>query len=373
MNLRQKLRPIIDALSRAGYEVEAACNADEDAQWMISQGYKVHLLNVPRSIRHPLQSLAAVRQISAIIRDGGYTVVHSHTPAGGLHANFVAKRSGARFLFYSLRGLYYHPGLALPVRAFMAWGHACAMRRADLVFVVAQHLKEEVLRLSAAPEDRIVVVSGSGVELDLYQVPAEERDAVRREVRAQLGIPPQAPVACIVGRVVFDKGLRELVSAVALLRHDVPDLKLLIVGWGPAEEQVRAMAERLGVASQVIFTGRQPPPEVRRFLWASDFFVFPSYREGFPIATLEAMAAGLPVIASDIPGCVEQIKPGYNGLLVPVRSVEPLAYAMATLAHNPDLRRELAVRAQEMLPAFSMEVSGRQHVEAYNWFLSARL
>ncbi|MBC7286449.1 MAG: glycosyltransferase family 4 protein [Armatimonadetes bacterium] len=374
LTLRAKVRPVIDVLLEHGYEVEAACSYDEDAAWMQEQGYTVHRVPIPRTLKAPLRSLAAVRELAKIIRRGNYTIVHSHTPAGGLHANFIAKRAGARFLFYSIRGLPYpfEERSGWPVRRALVWTHAKMVSQADLVFAVGRYLKQEVLRTSALPEDRIVVVSGSGVYLEAFTGTPLERERARQEIRAQLGIPVTAPVAVIVTRVVWEKGIGELVWALKLLEDDFPDLHLLIVGWGPAEEGTRALAQRLGVAQRVKITGWQEHSRVPQFLWASDFFVFPSYyREGFPIAPLEAMAAGLPVIASDIPPCREQIRPGENGLLVPVRNAEALAYAMATLLRNPGLGQELVRRAQEMLPRYTVEVSARQHLEAYNQFLAS--
>jgi glycosyltransferase involved in cell wall biosynthesis len=370
--LRLFLRPVIDLLSAHGYQVEAACNEDEDAAWMRAQGYSVHYVPIPRHYRSPLRSLAAMRSLADLIRSGQYTIVHAHTPAAGLHTNFLAKRAGARFLFFSVWGLPYHPALFWPLRKILAWGHAAVVRRADLVFAAGSSVRQEILRYLPHLRDRVVVVDAGGVDWSAFWAPPAQREAVRQQIRAQLGIPPAAPLAVTVTRVVWSKGLRELLHAVALLRAEFPDLHLLIVGWGPAETGVRALAQQLQVADRVIMVGKQDHARVPHFLWASDIFVLPTYSEGFlPLSASEAMVAGLPVIVSDIPPCQEQVRPGYNGLLVPVYSIKPLVYAMATLLHNPSLGRELVQRAQEMLRDYTLEASAQQYLQAYNQFLAS--
>lgn len=178
---------------------------------------------------------------------------------------------------------------------------------------------------------------------------------MRRAVRAELGIAPDAPLLGIVARLDPDKGQADTLAAFAEARRSCPDSRLLIIGdaspWHPNYPQtLQAQAEKLGVREFVQFPGRRS--DVPRLLNALDIFVHPARQEPFGLAMAEACSAGLPVLGYAEGGACEIIDQGATGLLAPAGSVETLAAMMTPLLQD----REAASR---------MGAAGRARMEAH--------
>lgn len=143
--------------------------------------------------------------------------------------------------------------------------------------------------------------------------------------RRHLGLPADAPVIGAVARLHRVKGLETFLGAAALLARRRPQARFLIVGGGPQEQELRELASSLGLAGRVVFTGEVCFSRVRELLAEMDVFVLPSTREGLGIALIEAMAAGLPTVASECEGIAEVVQEGRSGLLFPPGDVRALA------------------------------------------------
>lgn len=157
--------------------------------------------------------------------------------------------------------------------------------------------------------------------------------------RGALGIPAGDPLLLWVGRLDPIKGLDVLIAAIALLARTRP-VQVAIVGEGPYRAELEALAASAGLADRLHLLGRRD--DVPRLLKTADVFVFPSRTEGLPNAILEAMAAGVPVVATDVPGCRDLVIHERSGLLVPVDDAAALADEVDRLLTNPDLAARLA-------------------------------
>ncbi len=162
----------------------------------------------------------------------------------------------------------------------------------------------------------------------------------RDAARAALGLDPDQPVVLTVGRLNVMKGHTHLLDAVPALLGRFPDLAVVIIGGGHLEASLRAQAASLGVAHAVHLVGQRP--EARGLLDAADVFVLPSRTEGMPLALLEAMDAGLPVVATRVIGSAEVVDEGRTGLLVKPRDPAALGAALGTLLADADLRAAFA-------------------------------
>jgi glycosyltransferase involved in cell wall biosynthesis len=231
-------------------------------------------------------------------------------------------------------------------------------RFTDLSIAVSQGVKDYLLKECGLDPARVRVVH-NGVDIAAI-------DAARpgSEVRRVLGLPDEARVLGLVGRLDhWGKGHRELFEAMALLKDRHP-CQALIVGGGRREDEVGALAASLGLADAVHFLGqRQDVPDL---LHAMDIFVLPSYSEGVSLALLEAMAAGLPVIASRVGGLPEVVEDEVTGLLIPPRDAAALARALTRLLGDPAWAKALGDRARRHVREnFSLERLGREINEIY--------
>ena len=370
LSLRKHIKQIADALLGAGCEVDIVCGRNPDSEWMADNGYTIHFVDMPSTLSHPFWSLRAMARLARIIRERKFDLVHSHTPLGALHTNFVAKRAGAPHLFYTVRGVF-HIELCNPIKRWlMTRGHLIAMRPADLIFVVADHIRHHLVR-HGFPEDKIVVLPGTGVWHDHLRCSPHQRRQWRQAIRSAYGIPPGASVVVTVARLVPTKGVGELIRALSLLSRRLPNTWLLIVGDGEWRARFERLARRCKVEDRVVFAGRQDPDRVREFLAAADAFALPSYyREGLPMAPVEAMAMGLPVVLADNPPARELVRDRHSGLIVPAKSVQPLADALYELLTDHDLAQKLSTNGQQASQKYCAVNSVRVQLKAYAMYFA---
>jgi glycosyltransferase involved in cell wall biosynthesis len=187
-------------------------------------------------------------------------------------------------------------------------------------------------RQAGVPNDKLALIY-SGVE------PAEPPAVDRAEVRAAFGWPPEAPLLLFAGRLMAQKGVDVLLTALDLLQHVRPDLRTLIAGDGPLRDELEATAHAFTLEDKVKFLGHRD--DVPRLLAAADLLVLPSRYEGLPNVVLEAMAYRKPVVATAAPGTTEVVTDRETGLIVPVDNANALALAIRTLVDDPAERLRL--------------------------------
>lgn len=215
----------------------------------------------------------------------------------------------------------------------------------DVVIAPSQACRQELLA-AGFPAMRIRVIA-NGVDTVAF------RPEAAMEPMTPLPIG-EGPVVVFTGRLIEAKGLLELLEAWPLLLHRVPNAHLLLVGSGPLEAELRRRAVLPPLAGQVHLTGEVP--DVRPYLRAAGAFVLPSWAEGLPNALLEAMAMGLPCVATDIGPIADAVIDGEEALLVPVRSPQELAVALVRILTQHTLAASLGRAARKRVTAdFSLE------------------
>jgi len=214
------------------------------------------------------------------------------------------------------------------------------------------------VRAAGFPPTRIVRIP-NGVDHREF-VPVD--GATRRARQAALGAA--GPVLTFVGRLHAQKDVATLLHAAGRLRAEWPGIHVLLVGAGPEEDALRCLARGLELKEQVRFTGGVA--DVIPYRDATDVFVHPSRAEGMPGALLEAMACGLPCVATRIGGTADVITDGEDGLLVPPGDVRSLGAAIARLLEDPALARRLGARARATVEArFTMAGVAQQYTALY--------
>ncbi|MDQ2674359.1 MAG: glycosyltransferase family 4 protein, partial [Chloroflexota bacterium] len=225
-------------------------------------------------------------------------------------------------------------------------------------FVAVSDDVADAVRATVRPPSGHLHTIPNGV--DVHRYGRADRSAMRRE----LGIPDDAAVVMCVAKMLEQKGHRVLVEALAAPEvADLP-LRVLLVGDGPLRKEIEDRARRAEVWDRIRFLGNRP--DVPRLLAAADIFVLPSLWEGLPIALLEAMAAGLPSVATAVSGTRQVLTDEENGLLVPPDDAGAIAAAVARLVRHRELRDALGAAArQHVLAEFSVDRQAARHVELY--------
>ena len=194
----------------------------------------------------------------------------------------------------------------------------------------------------------------------------------RREARVRLGLDPDEPTISYVGKLVPRKGVDTLVEALGLLaRRPGGAPQLVVAGIGELREDMEERARRLGVHDRIRFLGKVPHDEVPWVMATGDVFVLPSLSEGLPTVVCEAMACGLPVVATAVDGTPEAVRDGRTGYLVPPREAEPLAAALGRVLDDPAGAERMRREALEIaLREYTWEANARRYDEIYGALLA---
>ncbi|NUT55962.1 MAG: glycosyltransferase family 4 protein [Thermoleophilia bacterium] len=186
----------------------------------------------------------------------------------------------------------------------------------------------------------------------------------------QAGIPDGAPLAVAVGRLIAQKDHPTLLRAFALVREQLPEARLAILGSGPLESETRALVRELGLGEAVVLPGRT---DIRDWLERADVFVHTSRWEGFGIVLLEAMLAGLPIVATRVSAVPEVVVPGETGALVEAGDVAGVARELAGLLANPARARELGEAGRRRARSeFSVARMADRTIEVYGAAVASR-
>ena len=286
-----------------------------------------------------------------VIRRVRPDIVHSHLRLANVYARVAAKAGGVRGIVTTLHHLDY---TFWPARTWKTklW------RLADMLtgrgfgtrFVAVSKAVRDDYRINLGIRDADVIYNY--IEPKSFSAPGE---SLRAAARARLGIASHELILLNVARLAPEKGQRHVIDAMPRIVDRVPGARLLLAGDGPEAPMLRERSAALGVDRHVTLLGKSD--DVRTLLAASDLFVFPSTAEAFGIALIEAMAAGLPVVASGVGGILEIVDDGVDGLLVPPGDPAALADAIVRLATDGELRHELGEHARKTVAErFSVEV-----------------
>lgn len=237
------------------------------------------------------------------------------------------------------------------------WRKALFRRRIDLFTGTCTDVVGELAADGFAPEK--VKIIPTGVDTEAFRPPtAEEKLAHRRE----LDLPADAPVAIFTGRLTAQKGVDTLLRAWQLVERRCPSAQLLVLGEGAEGERLRVMPAELGL-KRVRFCGLQRA--VRSYLQAADLFVFPSRADGLSNSFLEAMACGLPAVATSYGGARDIIRPGVNGCLVDIDAVGEMAEGIINCLTRPDRAAMAAAARSTAVDYASLTVVADKYLAEY--------
>lgn len=235
-------------------------------------------------------------------------------------------------------------------------------RASDAVVAVSREDRRRMIEIERIPAEKIVYVPNGAPP----SPPPSGRD-----VRAELGIAPDAPVVGSVGMLRAQKAFEVLIEAAARLREDHPGLRVLVAGEGPERARLQALVAELGLEANVLLLGHRGdvPDLVRAF----DVAALSSDYEGMPVSVIEYMEAERPVVATRVGGLPDMVEDGVHGLLVPPRDPQALAQALDALLRDPPRRAEMGARARERRRTeFDLDTMVRRVEELYLELLSRR-
>jgi len=292
------------------------------------------------AIRHHLD-VALIGKLRGVFRDMQPDIVHTHLLHADLFGIPAARLARVPAVFTSR-----HNDNAFRRRWPLRWVNRALWSQVDAGIAAS----DAVNRFSVAVEG----ASPKKLQTIYYGLERSPDDALRQidraAIRAELGIPPDAPVVGLVCRLIEQKGVSYGLEAFARAAADVPEARLVIAGDGPLRGRLQAQARTLGVADRVHFLGWRA--DSLRIFAALDIFLMPSLWEGFGLVLLEAMSQRLPVVASAVSAIPEVVADGTTGLLAPPRDVPRLAAALRLLLADAPLRQHMGLLGEDRLEEY---------------------
>ena len=335
--MQNHLLTLLQGLDQEQFELHLACpGGSELSQLAEATGARIWTVDIADGLKPGLDRMAvvALRQVIKTIQPD---LIHCHGFKAGLVGRLAAREIPA--------------GVIQTVHNYPAWASGNQAARILLTamerwlanstgqfITVSQALKQETLKLAGVAEDKVEVIY-NGIEAGAFL------NGKKVAARLRLGLNPTRLVVGTVARLAPQKGIGVLLEAMPMLIQWHPGLKAILIGDGPEHKELLLKSLKLGISESVIFTGFRP--DLPQILPALDVYVQPSLNEGLAISIIEAMAAGLPVVASRTGGIPELVWPGTTGLLAEPGNPRDLAEKINELLTNREKAARMAAQARE--------------------------
>jgi glycosyltransferase involved in cell wall biosynthesis len=321
---------IATGLDAYGYEAEIACPGDSDAiESALAAGLAVHPVPIAGPLS-PFRDVEAVIVLADRIRHGAFDIVHAHGFKAGLVARVASMFAGCPNRIVTVHNHVLYRDIA----AFTKWTYTAVERwlshHTSRIIAVSDSLRDELLDAYGI-DPALVVTVHNGLDLEPYTGTIDPGP-----VRDRYGLPREALVFGLAARFAPQKAMDVLVEAAVPVLERIPDAWLVVAGDGPLLEEVVRQASLTPVADRMLFPGFET--DVRGLLGSIDVYVSAALSEGLPLATIEAMAAGLPVVSTRAGGTPEVVVDGETGLLAGPGDAQALGDAMLRMARDPVMR-----------------------------------
>ncbi|QWH18741.1 glycosyltransferase family 1 protein [Bacillus mycoides] len=324
--------PYLKWFSEQGWEVHVAANGNIHLPY-VTRKYNIPIQRSPLSI----QNLHAYKKLKSIIDQNKYHIIHCHTPMGGVIARLAAqkaRRQGTKVV-YTAHGFHFCKGspymnwlLYYPIERILATHTDCliTINQEDYDLAVKHRFPVKDTKL----------VHGVGIDVQRFTLVTELE---KRELKLQCGYKSQDFLMFYAAEFNKNKNQSFLIRVLAQLKNEMPHAKLLLAGEGPLIEECKKIATQLGVTNMVHFLGYRN--DIASLLQMCDLAVASSYREGLPVNIMEAMACGLPVVATDNRGHRELIINNKNGWIVDRDDIKEMADRIKGISINPKVLAQM--------------------------------
>jgi len=337
--LRGLLNAQLLAAIEAGYEVHGVCSPGSNFEFLEDEGIIMHPIPISRRIT-PFRDIVSLYRLYKLFKAQKIDIVHTHTPKVSLLGQLAARMAGVPIVVNTVHGFYFHDHMRPALKKFYIFMEKIAGRCSDMILSQNPEDVDTAVKLGIAKPEKIRVL-GNGVDLDKFR-PNRFDDNFIAKKRQEVGLPEDALVIGIIGRLVREKGFLELFEAFRNLIDRYDNLRLLIIGPEDTEKPDHISGQTFreyGIESHTFWLGRRR--DIPELLAACDIYCLPSWREGFPRSAIEAAAMALPIVTTDIRGCRQVVDDCVNGILVPFNNPAALEEALSKLIENSELRKKM--------------------------------
>lgn len=345
---RNHLCSLVHNLDKDKFEIEVICSTlrdkdfDKDIQKMKKEGIKVMALGMRRNISL-LSDLIVFFKLCFYIKKSRYDIVHTHSSKAGFLGRLAARLMRVRTVIHTP---HYFCFIAEDMnrieKLFYFYIEKFATLFCDKIIAVSESQRQDILKTGLANSRKIITIENG---VDTHRFGNNGFDILKK--KQELGLNDSSIILGTVGILIERKGHRYLIEAVSKIIKEGLDVRLIIAGEGELHKDLETLGNKLGLDSRIKLLGfRENIPELLSLM---DIFVFPSLWEGMPLALLEAMASGLPVISTGVHGAVDLLQGSKRGMLVQKKDFKGLVEAIRFLVCNPDEAKKMGREAQRLI------------------------
>lgn len=346
------------------YQMEMACAPNGPLNELVTKyGMVVHPIKNFVSEVSLFKDLHALWQIFMLLRRQKYDLIHTHNSKGGFIGRLAAFLAGGPPVIHGVHGFAFHENERWLRRVLFFALEKLAKHWSTRVICISQPLVELWIQSNLAPREKIRKIY-SGIEIMDFK-----RKYNRSKIRTQLGLKPGQIAVGQVSKLWEGKGHEDIMNACPKLIEQIPDLKVFFIGNGPICEKLQSMVDKKGLQNTIVFLGHcDNVPEITSAL---DIAVLASHFEGMGRVVLEAMAVGLPVVATRVGGIPDLVVDQKTGILIDSHSPQQLAHGILLLATNQELRKNMGSAGQKRVDKrFSASTMVEQIGQLYEEVLS---
>ncbi len=345
--------PIMQELIRLGHTVYAICPSGEISESFSKHGITHIPYEISRSSLNPLKELGAILNIYRAIKPLNLDILHTFTAKPNIYGTIAGRFAKVPRIINLVEGLgsfYLENDLkSRIVRSVIEKLYAQIFKLSDTVMFVNHDDPAYLIAKKIITPTNVVIINGVGIDTQQW------KPLVKNDVWIRV---------TMVARTVVHKGVLEFITAASLLGQKYPDVTFQFVGYPDEGNRFSLSEEFMKTHRAIHYLGQQD--NIAHILSQSDIFVLPSYREGLPRTTLEAMSMGLPVVTTDVVGCRECVVDGQNGFLVPPRDATALANAIERLLLDKNLRQHMGdAGRKKACKEFDIATIVEKHLEVY--------
>lgn len=355
----------INAAKECGLQFHMAANWDLVGPEQIKadeEKYNIRIHNIPLS-RSPYspRNIEAYKELVKIIRSENIDYIHCNTPVGGLLGRLVGRKCRVKKVIYQVHGFHFYKGA--PLRNWLLYYpmEIWFAHYTDVIITINNEDYERAKKFKLRNNGKVYYVPGVGIDTSQYHTDRE----CRIEKRKELGLGVDDVALISMGDLIERKNYPVAIEAIAKAKN--PRLQYFICGTGPEKEKLMTFAKNQGVESQVRFLGYRN--DIKELLQAADIFLFTTLQEGLSRSLMEAMASGLPCIASKIRGNTDLLNGSNGGILCD--SLENYVEAIDKLVKDFSLRRQMSVNNLEAIQSYSIEEISKKKEDTYTSEFSA--
>ena len=352
--------PPAQVLTNLGYEVHACANISNFKENKEKYNYiKMHHIDFERNPLN-LKNIRAYKQLLKLMKEEEFDLVHCNTPIGGVLGRICAKKLSISKVIYTAHGFHFYKGAPVINNVIYKNVERFLARYTDILITINKEDYEAAKKFKLRKNGQIYLVDGVGIDSSKFQIKNFDKVAYRKK----LGINEKDIVLISAGDLIKMKNYDIAIKAIAKWKNK--NIKYLICGTGPKEIELKDLIEKLNLQNQVYLMGYRN--DIKELMNSVDIFLFTTLQEGLPRSMMEAMATGLPCIASNIRGNVDLIKDGKGGFLNRVDSPEEFSKSISTLVNNPVLRNNMGEFNKRFVKQFDTDNVKNELFEIYNIF-----